>query len=202
MTRLKCCRHGDVEAVQDFLAIGKDVNEQDGEGRSPLHYAVAYSHADILEELLDAGADLEARVHSCSLLYNVSLTCRTVMGVVQSACELSLYASEAWGVHQLFISTAVHQWRFRRCLPLACRIQKGTPPCTMRRAMGGARWSGGCWKPVQGQPRRTARDSCHWTSYRAWSSLPLQVILKQCFLLFVKLHGVVLWVQVRTQEPY
>lgn len=50
--------------MQDFLAIGKDVNDQDGEGRSPLHYAIAYSHADIVDELLEAGADLEARVHT------------------------------------------------------------------------------------------------------------------------------------------
>lgn len=35
---------GDVEAVEDFVAIGKDINEQDGEGRTALHYAVAYNN--------------------------------------------------------------------------------------------------------------------------------------------------------------
>lgn len=39
-----CDRAGDVEAVEDFVAIGKDINEQDGEGRSALHYAVAYNN--------------------------------------------------------------------------------------------------------------------------------------------------------------
>ncbi len=57
-------RHGDLEAVQDFIAIGKDVNERDGDGRSALHYAVAYSHADIVEELVSSGANLEAQA-SC-----------------------------------------------------------------------------------------------------------------------------------------
>ncbi|BDA42610.1 probable Myotrophin at C-terminar half [Coccomyxa sp. Obi] len=58
---LDAAKHGDLEAVQDFLAIGKDVNERDGDGRSALHYAVAYSHGDIVEELISSGADLEAR---------------------------------------------------------------------------------------------------------------------------------------------
>lgn len=33
-----------MEAVEDFVAIGKDINEQDEEGRSALHYAVAYNN--------------------------------------------------------------------------------------------------------------------------------------------------------------
>ncbi|KAK9909900.1 hypothetical protein WJX75_009203 [Coccomyxa subellipsoidea] len=58
---LDAAKHGDLEAVQDFLAIGKDVNERDGDGRSALHYAVAYSHADIVDELVSSGADVEAQ---------------------------------------------------------------------------------------------------------------------------------------------
>ena len=53
-----------MEAVQDFLAIGRDVNEQDEGGRSPLHYAVAYAHDDVAAELLEAGASLAAQVCS------------------------------------------------------------------------------------------------------------------------------------------
>ena len=53
MATLKLCKI--------FLAIGKDVNERDGDGISALHYAVAYSHGDIVEELISSGADLEAR---------------------------------------------------------------------------------------------------------------------------------------------
>lgn len=32
-------RYGDEEAVEDFIAIGKNVNEQDAQGRTPMHYA-------------------------------------------------------------------------------------------------------------------------------------------------------------------
>jgi ankyrin repeat protein len=48
---------GDEEATEDFIAVGKDVNMQDAEGRTPLHFAAAHSHTKILQALLDAGAD-------------------------------------------------------------------------------------------------------------------------------------------------
>lgn len=59
-------RYGDLEAVEDFVAVGKDVNEADESGRTALHYAVAFYREeangdDIVRELLGAGADLEAR---------------------------------------------------------------------------------------------------------------------------------------------
>ena len=55
-------RYGDLEAVEDFIAVGKDVNETDEDGRTALHYAVAYNHADIADELISNGASLEAQV--------------------------------------------------------------------------------------------------------------------------------------------
>uniref|UniRef100_A0A383W1I4 STI1/HOP DP domain-containing protein n=1 Tax=Tetradesmus obliquus TaxID=3088 RepID=A0A383W1I4_TETOB len=54
-------KYGDVEAVEDFIAIGKDVCAGDGESRTPLHYAAGYNHAEIAIMLLEAGAKLEAR---------------------------------------------------------------------------------------------------------------------------------------------
>ena len=52
---------GDLEAVEDFVAIGRDVNEVDEGMRTPLHFAVAYGHADVARELLSSGAHLDAR---------------------------------------------------------------------------------------------------------------------------------------------
>ena len=49
--------------MEDFIAIGRDVNESDADQRTPLHYAVAYNHADIVAELVTNGANLEAQVH-------------------------------------------------------------------------------------------------------------------------------------------
>lgn len=49
---LDAAKYGDLEAAEDFLAIGKDVNESDELGRTPLHFAVAYNHTEITVELL------------------------------------------------------------------------------------------------------------------------------------------------------
>ncbi|KAF6258290.1 ankyrin repeat-containing domain protein [Scenedesmus sp. NREL 46B-D3] len=54
-------KYGDIEAVEDFIAIGKDVSAGDNEARTPLHYAAGYNHAEIAVMLLEAGANLEAR---------------------------------------------------------------------------------------------------------------------------------------------
>ena len=59
-------RYGDLEAAEDFLAIGKEVDMRDPEGRTPLFFAVAYNHAAIVEELLRAGADVHARARPCA----------------------------------------------------------------------------------------------------------------------------------------
>jgi ankyrin repeat protein len=53
------CRFGDVEAAEDFIAVGKDVNMQDDEGRTPLHYAAAHNNTRIAQLLVDSKADLE-----------------------------------------------------------------------------------------------------------------------------------------------
>lgn len=51
---------GDLEAVEDFLAIGKDPGEADGDGRTPLHAAAAYDRLEAGAELIKAGAPLNA----------------------------------------------------------------------------------------------------------------------------------------------
>jgi ankyrin repeat protein len=63
------CRVGDIEAVEDFIAVGKDVNDADDEGRTPLHYAVAKNETKIARALIDAGADLTA----CDTKQNTAL---------------------------------------------------------------------------------------------------------------------------------
>lgn len=52
---------GDLEAVEDFVAIGRDVDETDEGGRTPLHFAVAYGHAAVARELLSSGASVDAK---------------------------------------------------------------------------------------------------------------------------------------------
>lgn len=55
---LDAAKYGDLEAVEDFVAVGKDVNETDDLGRTPLHFAVAYDHTEIVQELLANKADV------------------------------------------------------------------------------------------------------------------------------------------------
>lgn len=57
---LDAAKAGDLEAVEDFIAIGRDVNEADAGGRTPLHYAAGVGAADVARELLAAGASLTA----------------------------------------------------------------------------------------------------------------------------------------------
>ena len=51
-----------MEATEDFIAIGKDVNMVDADQRTPLHYAVAYAQHEVFDELVKAGAKLNVVV--------------------------------------------------------------------------------------------------------------------------------------------
>jgi hypothetical protein len=54
-TVLDAAKYGDLEAIEDFMAIGKG-GDADEEGRTALHYAVAYDQPAAVEALLAAGA--------------------------------------------------------------------------------------------------------------------------------------------------
>ena len=54
-------REGDIEAVQQHLAAGADVNAKDEEGLTPLHLAASWGHKEIAELLIDNGADVNAK---------------------------------------------------------------------------------------------------------------------------------------------
>ena len=48
---------GDLEAVKRFIANGKSVNDQDGNGYSALHAACSYGQVEVAKYLLDNGAE-------------------------------------------------------------------------------------------------------------------------------------------------
>jgi Ankyrin repeats (3 copies) len=56
---LDAAKYGDVEAVEDYMAIGKG-DLRDENGRGCLHYAVAYDQGAAAAALLDNGADVSA----------------------------------------------------------------------------------------------------------------------------------------------
>ena len=54
-------REGDIEAVQQHLVAGADVNAKDEEGLTPLHLAASWGHKEVAELLIDNGADVNVK---------------------------------------------------------------------------------------------------------------------------------------------
>merc|ERR1719343_591111 len=54
-------QYNDPEAAEEFLTIGKDVNEKSVEDQTPLHVAVAYDSAAVAKVLIEGKANLEAK---------------------------------------------------------------------------------------------------------------------------------------------
>jgi len=52
---------GDIQAVEDLLARGADVNAKNKRGLSALNSAAVFGHKDIVELLIEKGADVNAR---------------------------------------------------------------------------------------------------------------------------------------------
>ena len=57
---LEECERGDVDAVNQCISDGQDVNMKDADGRSPLLVAAMEGHKTIVEILLAKGADVNA----------------------------------------------------------------------------------------------------------------------------------------------
>jgi FOG: Ankyrin repeat len=56
----KAVMQGDVETVKKLIELGEDVNQK-SLGRAPIHYAARYNRAEVLQVLIDNGADLKSR---------------------------------------------------------------------------------------------------------------------------------------------
>lgn len=57
---IEAAKAGQVKEVKEALGLGARANAQDGEGRRPLHAAVAGGHREVVRLLLKAGADPDA----------------------------------------------------------------------------------------------------------------------------------------------
>lgn len=58
---ISAVKTGDVVHIMNLVALGANVNTPDGNGWTPLHYAVEQGNIRISRFLLYSGADLEAR---------------------------------------------------------------------------------------------------------------------------------------------
>lgn len=57
----RAVKQGDLAEVQSLIETGKGVNDLDGTGVSPLHYAALYGHKDIANLLISKGALIDSR---------------------------------------------------------------------------------------------------------------------------------------------
>jgi ankyrin repeat protein len=53
-------KNGNIDEVQWQLDAGVDVNEESSKGLTPLHYAASAGHNDIVELLIERGANVNA----------------------------------------------------------------------------------------------------------------------------------------------
>jgi ankyrin repeat protein len=53
-------QHGDLSEVEKLLQVKYPVNRFDDLGKTPLHYAVAHNHMDVVNCLIRAGANVNA----------------------------------------------------------------------------------------------------------------------------------------------
>lgn len=63
---------GDSSGVRRLIRLGVDVSAKDKSGQSPLAWAVSLGHADVVQLLLEAGADANARGESGTVLMYAS----------------------------------------------------------------------------------------------------------------------------------
>ena len=64
----EAARTGEIEAVQDFLRSGVDVNDSDRSNWTPLMYAAWKGQVEVVRMLVGAGANVDADAHSLTAL--------------------------------------------------------------------------------------------------------------------------------------
>ena len=69
----EAARNGSIEAVEQFLATGVDVNAKDEDGVPPLLVATANGRKEIVELLIREGADVNAKVNGVTPLHQAAI---------------------------------------------------------------------------------------------------------------------------------
>ena len=65
--------HGHRDAVRVLLRQGGDVHGRDGKGYNPLMLAASQGHAEVVEELIQAGSRLLLRTHYSLFIAHMSV---------------------------------------------------------------------------------------------------------------------------------
>ena len=76
---IEASKSGDVSAVHNLLSQGGNVNCRDGQGNSPLHYAVKAKHTEIVQLLLEKGAEVQKKNKKNETVLTIASSNDTVM---------------------------------------------------------------------------------------------------------------------------
>ena len=161
---------GDVQAIEQALATGADINKRDDKGRAALHVAVLFGQAGSLGFLLDNGADIEAgnsigwkplhaagrwnRLAAMALLLDNGANIDAGDDYGGTALHLSALVGKLWAVSLLLMHGAATD----------VQMLMGQPPCTGQLAAI-SRLSQSCWhimptriSQCRGVPLRDGRE--------------------------------------------
>ncbi len=93
---VKGVKHSEIDLVKKALESGADVNKKSGEiGYTPLHWAINQGDKNIVQILLESGADMHIKCNSCKA----------------SSLDFAEYYSET-GQQDKNIVQILHNWRF------------------------------------------------------------------------------------------
>lgn len=98
-TLQKSAAEGDRTKVDELIAEGQDVNARDGEGWTPIYYAIRNNHPEVVEALITAGADLNVRdMHGQPPLSLAVVYCDagTAEDLIKAGAEVNAEDSLQW----------------------------------------------------------------------------------------------------------
>ena len=82
-------KYGRTQIVRYLVGVkGVDVNQSNTQGFTPLHRAVAHKHSDVVQVLIDAGADIDAGALHCACTVRGELD--TVKMLVKAGADVSV----------------------------------------------------------------------------------------------------------------
>ncbi|EDO39113.1 predicted protein, partial [Nematostella vectensis] len=103
----QACRDGRKDCVRKLLRGNlTNLNTLDADGFSPLHYATTTNHVDIVQMLLDAGADVDVR-GSPSIQRIPPIICAAKFNAIES-CRVLLRAGADVNITNCYGQTALH----------------------------------------------------------------------------------------------
>ena len=69
---IHAAKQGSVEDVQHLLSCGGRIDEAEDDGWTPIMFGVASNHLDVVEVLLQHGADIKKQTHHGHNVYNIA----------------------------------------------------------------------------------------------------------------------------------